>query len=377
MTNSKLAQLVVLGQSPWMDNVERGMLQSGELASLIEAGEITGLTSNPTIFEKAIGGSGRYDDQLNALLREGTSTEEIYEALATDDIRAVADLLRPVFEGTHRRDGYVSLEVAPSLGPDTAGTVKEAHRLFDMVGRENVMIKVPGTNEGVAAFEQLTAEGVNINVTLLFSVENYEQIARAYLRGLEKAQAAGRSLDRVASVASLFVSRVDTAVDGQLEKLVQAGRTEAADLLGKAAVANAKLAYKRFRQILAEPGWAALAARGAMPQRLLWGSTGTKNPKYSDVLYVDTLIGPDTVNTMPPHTIDAFRDHGQPAVTVTRDVDEAAEQLRRLAALGIDLDAVTAKLQADGLAAFATSFDDLLAGVARKRADLAGARAGA
>jgi transaldolase/glucose-6-phosphate isomerase len=239
------------------------------------------------------------------------------------------------------------------------------------------MIKVPGTNEGIAAFEQLTAEGLNINVSLLFSVENYEQIARAYMRGLEKAQAAGRPLDRIASVASFFVSRVDTAVDGQLEKLIQAGRTEAADLLGKAAVANAKLAYRRFREILAEPTWAALAAHGAMPQRVLWGSTGTKNPKYSDVLYVDTLIGPDTVNTMPPHTIDAFRDHGRPAVTVTQGVDEAAEQLRRLAALGIDLDAVTAKLQVDGLAAFAKSFDDLLAGVARKRADLAGARAGA
>ena len=366
-----LRQLQELGQSPWLDNIDREMLVSGELARLIEAGEITGLTSNPTIFEKAIAGTGHYDKAIAQLVREGKSAGEIFDELSSDDIREVADLLRPVHQRTDGRDGYVSIEVSPALGHDAAASIAEARRLFELVGRPNVMVKVPGTDEGADAFEELTADGLNINVTLLFSIDSYERVARSYVAGLARAKKAGKRLDKINSVASFFVSRVDSAADAMLEELVRAGRTEAAELQGKVAVANSKLAHQRFQQIFAEAAFARLAESGARVQRVLWGSSGTKNPRYSDVLYVDSLIGPNTVNTMPPATIAAFRDHGMVAETVTRDVDEAASTIRRLGDLGISLRAITDKLQVDGLAAFTASFESLLSAVEQKREALA------
>ena len=277
MTKNPLLQLRELGQSPWSDNVSRSFI-AGELTRWIRAGEVTGVTSNPTIFEKAIGHSADYDTAFAALARAGKSAIEIFEALAAEDIRAVADLLRPIYDETRRHDGYVSFEVAPDLATDTEASFAAAERLFELLARPNAMIKIPGTPEGIPAFERATAEGLNINVTLLFSIENYEQVAWAYIRGLEQRAAAGQPLDHVASVASFFVSRVDTAVDAELQKRIEAGEQGLTDLLGKAAIANAKLAYQSFKQIFAGPRWEALAARGAMVQRPLWGSTSTKNP---------------------------------------------------------------------------------------------------
>lgn len=364
---TKLQELAAQGQSAWCDYIRRSFITSGELKALIDEG-LRGVTSNPTIFDKAIAGSSDYDRDIGEAAREGKSVKQIYEALAMQDIAMAADLLRPVYDATKGEDGYVSLEANPALAHDTEGTVREVRRLFAALARPNVMIKVPATQEGIPAIETLTAEGININVTLIFSRKHYEKVAEAYISGLEKRAEKKEDLSRIASVASVFVSRLDTAADPLLEK---AG---AGELMGKIALANAKVIYARFLRIFATKRWKRLAARGARVQRVLWGSTGTKNPLYSDTLYVDNLIGPGTVNTIPPATLDAWRDHGQAAKTVGKGLRQARENLSRLPGLGIDLDGMTQKLQDDGVAAFKKSFDDLLVSIAEKKKRLAADR---
>ncbi len=362
---TKIHELAQLGQSIWYDNIRRALLDSGELENLIEAG-VSGVTSNPTIFEKAIAGSTDYDEAMHALVDAGRSVEEIFEALALEDIGRAADLLRPVYDRADGADGYVSLEVSPVLAHDTEGTVAAARRLFAALDRPNVMIKVPATPAGMPAIKTLIADGINVNVTLIFSLEQYESAAEAYIAGLEQLAANGGDLGRVSSVASFFVSRVDSAVDGALEEHIQAGRAQAADL-GKIAIANAKVAYARFRKIFAGERWEALAARGARVQRPLWASTSTKNPLFPDTLYVDSLVGSNTVNTVPPQTLVAFLDHGTAASTLEQGLSEARDQLTRLSSVGVDLDAITQKLLDDGVASFAASFESLMASIAHKR----------
>ncbi|HRR42275.1 MAG TPA: transaldolase, partial [Syntrophales bacterium] len=357
---TKLQEVAKLGQSIWLDNIHRTLIVSGELQSLIDEG-LRGVTSNPTIFEKAISGSTAYDGEVERLAGEGKSAKEIYESLAMEDIAMAADLLRPVYDAAHGDDGFVSLEVSPDLAHDTEGTVAEARRLFSALNRPNVMIKVPATEAGLPAVERLTAEGINVNVTLIFSLRQYEEVAEVYIRGLERRAEEGKDLREIASVASVFVSRVDTMVDPLLEK---AG---ALDLLGKIAIANSKVIYTRFRRIFSTKRWRRLAGLGARMQRLLWGSTSTKNPRYPDTLYVDELIGPYTVNTVPPETLQAFRDHGKVARTVGRGLMKARADLKRLSALGIDLEQVCRKLQEDGVAAFKKSFDGLLSRIGEKK----------
>lgn len=363
---TKMHELAQLGQSVWLDYMRRSLITSGQLQTLIDQG-LLGITSNPTIFEKAIAGSTDYDDDLTRLVEAGKSPEQIYETLALDDIGRAADLLRPAYERTAGADGFISIEANPTLAHDTAGTQAEVRHLFAALDRPNVMVKVPATDEGVPAVETLTAEGININITLIFSLAQYEAVAEAYLRGLEARAAAGAPLSHIASVASFFVSRVDTVVDRALDAL---GTPAALALRGKIAIANACAAYGRFREIFAGPRWEALAARGARVQRPLWGSTGTKNPLYPDTLYVDALIGPHTVNTVPPATLQAFLDHGVVAPTLEAGVEAACRQLEALAALGVDLDAITRQLLDDGIAAFAQSFESLLASIANKRQQL-------
>ncbi|NOZ27007.1 MAG: bifunctional transaldolase/phosoglucose isomerase [Chloroflexi bacterium] len=367
-----LRRLRELGQSVWYDNIQRGLITSGELKRLIEEDGILGVTSNPTIFQRAIADSADYDEALKELALAGRSTLEIYEALAIEDIRMAADLLRPVYQQTDGRDGYVSLEVSPDLAHDTERTVTEARRLFAAIDRPNVMIKVPATPAGIPAIEQLIADGININVTLIFSLDAYEQAANAYIAGLERRAEAGLPLDAVASVASVFVSRVDTAVDGWLNERLQKTsdpdeRAQIEALLGKAAIANAKIIYRHFQKLFGADRFQALRERGARVQRPLWASTSTKNPQYRDVMYVEELIGPDTVNTMPPATIQAFKDHGVVRLTVTEGVDEAEEILAALGRLGVDLDAVMQRLLDDGVRAFADSYHALLECVEARR----------
>ncbi len=363
---SKIHEVSKLGQSIWYDYIRRLFLTSGELQALIDEG-LRGLTSNPTIFEKAIAGSADYDDDLKRLVEEGLLVEDVYEALALDDIARAADLFRPVYESTDGLDGYVSLEVSPTLAHDTTKTIAEALRLFAVLRRPNVMIKVPATPAGIPAITTLIGSGLNVNVTLLFSVENYKAVAEAYIQGLEQLAAlgptveGGHTVDTVASVASFFVSRVDTAIDAELKKL---GNEE---LLGTIAIANTKVAYAEFQNIFRGARWDQLIAKGARVQRLLWGSTGTKNPLYPDTLYIDALIGPETVNTAPPATVRSFLDHGTAALTLTEGVDEANDRLARLSELGIDLDVVTQRLQEDGVVAFVQSFESLMAAIAEKR----------
>jgi transaldolase/glucose-6-phosphate isomerase len=329
------------------------------------------LTSNPTIFEKAISGSKDYEDALRTLVGKGAELAEIYDALVVDDIASAADVFRPVYESTHGEDGFVSIEVSPLLALDTAGTVKEAKRLHAKLARPNVMIKVPGTPEGLPAFEELISEGISVNVTLIFSVEVYEKVVESYLKGLEKRVANGGAVDRVASVASFFVSRIDTAVDKKLEEIAKTGHPEAAALMGKAAIANAKLAYEKFQQLFSGARWQKLAEAGARVQRPLWASTGTKNPKYSDVLYIDTLIGAHTVNTMPPVTYDAFRDHGKAVVTITDNLKDAHVLLGKLKEIGIDMTTVTDELTVAGVKSFSDSYNNLLAVIDRRRHEVA------
>jgi transaldolase len=362
---SKFHELHEQGQSVWFDYIRRDMLSSGELAALIDEG-IRGLTSNPTIFQNAIGSSDQYDDQIREVLaRDATAgAMQLFEAVAVSDIQAAADLLRPVFDASSATDGHVSLEVSPHLAHDTNGTVADAKRLWGIVDRPNLMIKVPATDAGIPAIEELIASGINVNATLMFSLDDYEAVAQAYLRGLHRAD----DVTGIASVASFFVSRVDSKADAALEKI---GTDEAAALMGRIAVANAKLAYARYQQLFQGDAFAQLAARGAQPQRVLWASTSTKNPAYPDTLYVDELVGPNTVNTMPPATVDAFRDHGvADATALTSDVDEARRQIDDLAGLGIDFDQITADLQTEGVISFAESFDDLLATIDAKRSQL-------
>ena len=364
-----------LGQSIWYDNIRRGLLDSGKLKSLIDQG-VTGVTSNPSIFEKAIAGSTDYDEAMLALAADGRSADEIYERLVVEDIRTAADLLRTVHDATEGADGFVSLEVSPALAHEAEATVAEAERLFATLDRPNVMIKVPGTPEGITAIRRLIGGGINVNVTLIFATDAYRGVAEAYLAGLEDLAASGGDLSRVASVASFFVSRVDSAVDPLLDERARDGTAAAHDLLGKAAVSNAKLAYQAFRDIFGGPRFAALRERGARAQRPLWASTGTKNPAYSDLLYVESLIGADTVNTVPPATLAAYLDHGRAAATLERDVAEAEQVARGLEAIGVSMERVTDALLADGLKSFADAFDTLMTNVEEKRERLLSQRSG-
>ena len=343
-------------QAVWLDFIERRMLTDGGLDRFVNDDGVRGVTSNPSIFQKAIEGGGAYDAAVSALLDAdpAMATKDLYEALAIEDIRGAAGVLSSVWSESGGEDGYVSLEVSPHLAHDTEGTVAEARRLWAAVDRPNLMIKVPATAAGTPAIESLIAGGINVNATLMFSLADYEAVAQAYVRGV----AACADPGRVASVASFFVSRVDTKVDAALEAI---GTDQALALRGKAAVANAKLAYRRFEEVFGNGPFADHAARGARVQRPLWASTSSKNPAYRDVFYVEELIGPDTVNTLPVATLEAFRDHGEPRTSITEGVDEAAATMAELAGLGIDMDAVTKELQIEGVAAFAASFDQLLA----------------
>jgi transaldolase len=373
-----LRDLREAGQSVWLDYIHRGILRSGEFRRLIDEDSVAGVTSNPTIFDKAISGSTEYDEQLGRLAREGKSAEEIYEALVVDDIRAAADTLRPVFSESAGGDGYVSVEVSPLLASDTAGTIAEVRRWGDVIARPNVMVKIPATPEGIPAIEEMIAEGRNINITLIFSLQMYARVIEAYLSGLERRIGAGRPVDKIASVASFFVSRIDTEADKRLEARIKAATDprEAArlrGLLGRVAVANAKLAYRKFREVFSSDRFLALANRGARLQRPLWASTSTKNPAYPDLLYVESLVGRDTVNTLPPQTIAAFRDHGRVVRdAVMQDQDGAQAVFRRLAEAGISLDDITQTVLNQGVVLFADSFRELLATIESRRAAAVG-----
>jgi transaldolase len=356
---TELRELADLGQAVWLDYIRRSFIASGELQALIDQG-VTGVTSNPTIFEKAIAGSTDYDDALHRLVDAGKNAEEIYEALVLEDIQQATDVLHPVYERTEGADGYVSLEASPKLAHDTEGTIAEAQYLFAALNRPNVMIKVPATPAGIPAIETLIGDGINVNVTLMFSLAQYEAVSNAYIAGLEKLAESGGDVTCVASVASFFVSRVDTAVDRALEEI---GETE---LQGKIAVANAKVVYALFQEIFSGSRWEHLANLGARVQRPLWASTSTKNLLYADTLYVDGLIGPHTVNTLPPATLQAFLDHGRAAPTLDASLQQAHAQLEQLSDLGVDLDAITRRLLDDGVATFARSFDALMASIKEK-----------
>ncbi len=364
-----LTQLQTFGQSVWLDYIRRDLLKGGELQRLITEDGLRGMTSNPAIFEKAIAGSTQYQDFLDSLAsRTDLDAKGRYELLAIRDIQDAADLLRPVYQKTKKRDGYVSLEVSPYLAHDTSGTIDEARRLWKSVARENLMIKVPGTAAGIPAFRQLISEGINVNVTLLFAQGVYEEVAAAFIDGVEKFAANGGDVSKIASVASFFISRIDSLVDSlagdQLKKETDAARkAKLQGILGKVAIANGKLTYEAYLRIFSSPRWKALAAKGAQTQRVLWASTSTKNPKYSDVLYVEEMIGPDTVNTIPPATLDAFRDHGKPRLSLTEDLDAARKTMADLAGVGIVMKDVTDKLTVDGVKLFADAFDTLLAAV--------------
>ncbi len=369
-----LHDLHPLGQSVWLDYIRLGMLESGELEEMIRRYDLRGVTSNPSIFEQAIGDSDDYDDELSSLASGGADADRAFETVAVADIQRACDLFRAVYDAAGGHDGLVSLEVSPTLADDTERTLEDARRLWKAVDRPNVMIKVPGTEAGVPAIEQLLADGVNVNITLLFSIAGYERVMEAYLRGLERRAEAGGALDRETSVATFFVSRVDSSVDAALDKIIEAGgenAEKARGLKGRAAVANAKLAYARFQEIFSGERWERLAAKGAKVQRPLWASTSTKNPEYRDVIYVEELVGPHTVNTMPLNTVEAFADHGVARRSVDQDVDRARADLAALHELGIDLDDVTEKLQVEGVDKFAKSFRQMLDVVGQKLARVA------
>ena len=372
MSNNPLKVLNSLGQSVWFDYIRRQDILSGHIKSLIDNDGVTGITSNPSIFEKAIAGSSDYDSAIQKLVAAGVETPMIFESLEVEDIQMAADLFRQTYDATQGADGYVSIEVAPTLARDTEGTIADARRLWSKVNRPNILVKVPGTAEGLPAIEQLLSEGININVTLLFAIERYEQVALAYLAGLEKLAASGKPLNRISSVASFFVSRIDVLVDKQLDgKLPAAKNAEETQRLqwleGKTAIANAKLAYVKFKEIFASSRFQVLANKGARVQRMLWASTGTKNPKYSDTLYIDTLIGPDTVNTMPVASLEAYRDHGKPALRIEEDLDEARRVFRLLVEEGIDIGADTRTLEDQGVESFTKDYQKLLKALAEKR----------
>jgi transaldolase len=366
---NRIQELQTVGQSIWLDYIERGMVHSGELEGLVGEG-LTGVTSNPTIFQQAIAKSSAYRADLEKLVATETDSRVIFETIAVADIQAATDILRPVYEAANHCDGFVSIEVAPDLADDTEATIAEARRLFAAVDRPNVMVKVPATQPGIAAIRQLISEGINVNVTLIFGLTRYAEVKEAYLQGLEARLEAGQPIADIASVASFFVSRVDSNVDGKLEKIKSQNGLQPQTLLGKAAVANAKLAYAQFQKRFSGPRWERLAAAGAQVQRPLWASTSTKNPNYPDLLYVDPLIGPHTVNTMPLKTLEAFRDHGTVALTVTQGVEEAQAVFDQLAQLGIDMEGVAAELEVDGVQKFADSFTELLQSIEQQRAEL-------
>jgi transaldolase/glucose-6-phosphate isomerase len=361
------------GQSVWLDYMQRHLITSGELQRLIDEDGLRGMTSNPAIFEKAITGSTDYVEALRALTGRHLDATGLYEQLAIRDIQDAADILRPVYEHTRRGDGYISLEVSPHLAHDTQGTIREARRLWQTVGRPNLMIKVPGTPAGLPAIEQLLSEGINVNVTLLFSQEVYERVAEAYIAGLERLAVPGGNVGGIASVASFFISRIDTAIDAQVMARLKAAksaqeRTLLRSLLGNVAIANGKCTYQRYKVIFQGARWEALAAMGARPQRVLWASTSTKNPKYRDVLYVEELIGPNTVNTMPPATLEAFRDHGKVRASLEEDLETAHDTMEVLAQVGISMQEVTEKLLDEGVRLFAEPFDKLLDTLAHRGA---------
>lgn len=370
MTDNPLVHLQDFGQSVWIDDLRRDLITSGELKGLIETGGVRGLTSNPAIFEKAIVGSSNYDQEIRRLAEGGSTVSDIYEELVIKDIQDAADLFRPLYESSGGGDGYVSLEVSPYLAKDTEGTIAEARHLWERVARPNLMIKIPGTPEGLPAITQVISEGISVNVTLLFSQEAYANVAEAYIQGLERRTG---PLDQIASVASFFLSRIDSSVDALLEtKIQQASDSEQQALLksleGETAIANAKLAYERFKEIFASERFKALEARGANAQRLLWASTGTKNPDYRDVRYVEELVGPYTVNTMPPATLKACADHCELRSSLETGVEDARQTLQKLETVGISLTQVTDELLEDGLVKFSGPFDKLIASLQAKTA---------
>ncbi|MGV2829524.1 transaldolase [Myxosarcina sp. GI1(2024)] len=370
MTNNPLFEIENFGQSIWMDNLNRSLIESGELDETIEKYGLRGITSNPTIFEKAIAGNQIYDADIEAGIKAGKSVSEIYESLIFEDIRNACDRLREIYDRTEGLDGYVSIEVSPHLARDTQGTVEEALRFYRAIDRDNVMIKIPGTPEGFPAVERVIAQGINVNITLLFSVESYENAAWAYIRGLEDRVAKNQAIDKIASVASFFLSRIDTKIDDRLDEKLKSSGTEnlseearIEQIKGKVAIANAKVAYQKHKEILNSERWKALAEKGANVQRLLWASTSTKNPKYSDVMYVNELVAPNTVNTMPPGTIQACADHCNPAANrIEIRVEEAYKLLESLKEpdIDIDLDQVMYELLEEGIDKFARPFDSLM-----------------
>ena len=373
MPDNRLQLLHDAGQSIWLDFIDRAILRSGDLARRIREDALTGMTSNPTIFEKALAEGTAYDDQLKSI-QSGATAMALFEAVETSDVRDACDLFKSVYESTGGADGYVSIEVSPGAANDANATIAEAERLWATVDRPNVMIKVPGTREGAAAVRALISAGINVNITLLFAIEAHRRVIEAYLAGFEDRRAAGKPIDRVASVASFFVSRVDTEVDKRLDAIAAtkngAERDKVLALRGKAAIANAQLAYELFQQEFSTPRWKPLQASGARLQRPLWASTGVKNPAYRDTVYVEQLIGPDTVNTMPPALIDAFREHGEVRRTVDANYDEARSTIAELASVGVDMTQVTDKLLREGLASFQKSFDTLSAGLLKKVGEL-------
>src|SRR5688572_16000172 len=369
MTTNRLVALHDAGQSVWLDFIDRTILRNGDLARMIREDALSGMTSNPTIFEKALAEGDEYDDQIKSA-PPGLTAWDLFELVETTDVRTACDIFADTYRASRGGDGYVSIEVSPGVSHDTEASIAEARRLWATVGRPNVMVKIPGTAAGAGAVRALIADGVNVNITLLFSIDAHRQVIEAYMGGLEDRLAAGKDISGIASVASFFVSRVDSEVDKRLDAVAAASDAAVKDramaLKGRAAVANAKLAYQLFGEMFATDRWSALASRGARVQRPLWASTSTKNPAYRDVVYVEELIGPDTVNTMPPATIDAFKDHGVVERTVDRNLREAQRVMDQLAELGIDFRQVTDKLLVDGLASFQKSFDSLIAGLERK-----------
>jgi transaldolase / glucose-6-phosphate isomerase len=359
-----LKGLLAYGQSPWMDYIRRDLLTGGGLQKFIAEDGLRGMTSNPTIFEKAINGSTLYSDILNSPEAKSLNAKQLFEKIAIRDVQDACDIFRPVYDESKHRDGYVSLEVSPFLGNDTNGTIEEARRLWKSVNRPNVMIKVPATPEGIPAIRQLLEEGLNINITLLFAQSAYEKVAEAFIAALEARAAKGQPINHIASVASFFVSRIDTLIDSKIDALLRSAAGDAKTLLeslhGTIAIANAKLTYKKYQELFGGPRWKALAAKGAQTQRLLWASTSTKNPKYRDVLYVEELIGADTVDTIPPATFDAFRDHGKLRPSLTEDIPGAARHMENLAKAGISMKEVTEQLVVDGVRLFAEAFKTLL-----------------
>ncbi len=370
MAKNRLQELHDAGQSIWLDSIDRRMLHDGELERRIRDDALTGMTSNPTIFQKALASSNAYDEQIIAAEEEGLSSWELFELLETTDVRDACDAFAGVYSSTRGADGYVSIEISPGVSRDADAAVEEGRRLWKTVDRPNVMVKVPGTPEGAIAVRRLIAEGINVNITLLFAIEAHERVIEAYMAGLEDRVKAHHPIDGLASVASFFVSRVDSEIDKRLDALIAkapAAEKERLQLLkGRAAIANAKLAYRLFRQKFSGPRWEALAKQGARVQRPLWASTSTKNPAYRDVMYVEELIGPDTVDTMPPATIDAFKDHGVVARTVDKKVAVSEALLKEIEAVGISMREVTEKLLVEGIASFQKSFDELIAGLESK-----------